>query len=159
MKAGDCTQNQRIWQIDDVVADVFQMMLQQSCEVVEDTAAVGIFIAAKILLSGPIEAQCLVEFPQATAQKLAYAFLGSEDAWEDAMIEDTVGELCNMIAGGWKSKLGATASVSDLSLPAISRSITPHRFPLNGCNLKVRRTYAFDNSPFTVSLAIREPLD
>jgi chemotaxis protein CheX len=159
MKAGDCTQNQRIWQIDGIIADIFQMMMQQSCEVVEDTDASGICIAAKILLSGLIEAQCLVEFPQATAKKLANALLGSEDTWEDAMIEDVVGELCNMIAGGWKSKLGAAASVSDLSVPAISRSHAPHRIPLNGCSLRMRRTYAFDNSPFTVSLAIREPLD
>jgi chemotaxis protein CheX len=158
MKARDCTQDQRIWQIDDIVADVFQMMLRQSCEVLGDAAASGIGISAMVLLSGPIEAQCLVEFPHATAKKLASALLGSEDAAEDAMIEDAVGELCNMIAGGWKSTLGATASASDLSVPAISRSRAPDRIPLNGCSLRMRRTYAFDNSPFTVSLAIREPL-
>ena len=158
MKARDCTQDQRIWQIDDIVADVFQMMLRQSCEVLGDAAASGIGIPAMVLLSGPIEAQCLVEFPHATAKKLASALLGSEDAAEDAMIEDAVGELCNMIAGGWKSTLGATASASDLSVPAISRSRAPDRIPLNGCSLRMRRTYAFDNSPFTVSLAIREPL-
>jgi len=158
MKARDCTQDQRIWQIDEVVADVFQMMLRQSCEVLGDAAASGIGISAMVLLSGPIEAQCLVEFPHATAKKLASALLGSEDAAEDAMIEDAVGELCNMIAGGWKSTLGATASASDLSVPAISRSRAPDRIPLNGCSLRMRRTYAFDNSPFTVSLAIREPL-
>ena len=159
MKARDCTQDQRIWQIDEVVADVFRMMLRQSCEVVGDAAAPGIDISAMVLLSGPIEAQCLIEFPHPTAKKLANALLGCEDACEDAIIEDAVGELCNMIAGGWKSKLGATASASDLSAPAISRSRAPDRIPLNECSLRMRRTYAFDNSPFTISLAIREPLD
>lgn len=154
MKARDCAQDQRVWQIDDIVADVFHMLMQQSCDVVGDAAATGIDISAKVLLSGSIEAQCLVEFPSATAKKLTDAFLGSEDKWEDAMIEDAVGELCNMIAGGWKIKLGATASASGLSVPAISRSRGSDRNTLNRCSLGMRRTYAFDNSPFTVSLTI-----
>jgi chemotaxis protein CheX len=159
MKPGDCAQDQRIWQIDGIVADVFHMLLQQSCDVVGDAAAAGIDISAMVLLSGAIEAQCLVEFPQATAKKLTDAFLGCENNWENALIEDAVGELCNMIAGGWKSKLGAAASTSDLSVPAISRSRGPARNSLNGRHLKMRRTYAFDNSPFTVTLAIRQPVE
>jgi len=159
MKSGDYARDQRIWQIDDVVADVFHMLLQQSCDVVGDTVAAGIYISAKVLLSGSIEAQCLVEFPQAIAKKLTDAFLGCENNWENALIEDAVGELCNMIAGGWKSKLGALASASDLSVPAISRSRGPDRNTLNGRHLKMRRTYAFDNSPFTVTLAIHQPIE
>ena len=140
MKAGDCAQDQRIWQIDDIVADVFHMLLQQSCVVVGDDAAAGIDISAMVLLSGSIKAQCLVEFPQATAKKLTDAFLGCENNWENALIEDA-------------------ASASALSVPAISRSRGPGRNTLNGCHLKMRRTYAFDNSPFTVTLAIRHPID
>jgi len=50
MKSGDYARDQRIWQIDDVVADVFHMLLQQSCNVVGDAAAAGIDISAKVLL-------------------------------------------------------------------------------------------------------------
>ena len=69
MKAGDCAQDQRIWQIDDIVADVFHMLLQQSCGMVGDAAAA----AHRHLGKGPalrrqIEAQCLVEFPQAESK-------------------------------------------------------------------------------------------
>ena len=161
MMADHCTDTRWIEQLDGVVADVFNIMLRQSCEVVEDTAATAaeIDIVAKILLSGAIDAQCLLEFPKATAIKLTDAFFGSQDDWEDALIEDAIGELCNMIAGGWKSALGATASASGLSVPAISRARAPDRNPPNGCSLRMRRTYAFDNSPFTVSLTIREPID
>jgi chemotaxis protein CheX len=160
MMADHCIDTRWIEQLDGVVVDVFNIMLRQSCEVVEDAAAAAeIDIAAEILLSGAIDAQCLVELPQATAKKLTDAFLGSEDDWEDALIEDAIGELCNMIAGGWKGALGATASTSGLSVPAISRACAPDRNPPNGCSLRMRRTYAFRNSPFTVSLAIREPRD
>ena len=160
MMADHCTDTRWIEQLDGVVADVFNIMLQQSCEVVEDAAdAAEIGIAAKILLSGAIEAQCLVEFPQATAKKLTDALLGSQDDWDDALIEDAIGELCNMIAGGWKSKLRTAASTSGLSVPEISRARAPDRNPPHGCSLRMSRTYAFRNSPFTVSLAIREPID
>jgi len=160
MIAAPCTDTRWIEKLDGVVADVFNIMLQQSCEVVEDAAdAAEIDIAAMILLSGAIEAQCLVEFPQVTAKKLTDAFLGSQDDWEDALIDDAIGELCNMIAGGWKSALGATASASGLSVPAISRARAPDRNPPNGCGLRMRRTYSFRNSPFTVSLAIRQQVD
>jgi chemotaxis protein CheX len=161
MMADRCTDTRWIEQLDGVVADVFDIMLRQCCEVVEDAAATAaeIDIAARILLSGAIDAQCLVEFPQATAKKLTDALLGAEDDWEDALVEDAIGELCNMIAGEWKSALGAAASASGLSVPAIWRARAPDRNPPNGCSLRMRRTYAFRNSPFTVSLAIREPRD
>jgi hypothetical protein len=64
-----------------------------------------------------------------------------------------------MIAGGWKSKLRTAASTSGLSVPEISRARAPDRNPPHGCSLRMSRTYAFRNSPFTVSLAIREPID
>jgi chemotaxis protein CheX len=131
MMADHCTDTRWIEQLDGVVADVFNIMLQQSCEVVEDppAAAAEIDIAAKILLSGTIDAQCLVEFPQATAKKLTDALLGSQDDWDDALIEDAIGELCNMIAGGWKSKLRTAASTSGLSVPVQPQDEQDLRLP------------------------------
>jgi len=111
MKAGDCAPGTSGYgRSTDIVADVFHMLLQPKLRRGGDDAAAGIDISAMVLLSGSIKAQCLVEFPQATAKKVDDAFLGCENNWENALIEDAVGELCNMIAGGWKSKLGALAS-------------------------------------------------
>jgi chemotaxis protein CheX len=139
-------------QIDDIVAEVFRMMLRKSCAAVDGTTAFEVDLSARILLSGSFEGHCMIELPQATAKKLTDAFLGCEADWGNAMIEDAVGELCNMIAGGWKSKLGAFASASDLSVPTISQG--PHHNTLDEARIKMRRVYAFDNSAFTVSLAI-----
>ncbi len=62
------------------------------------------------------------------------------------MVGDAVGELCNMIAGGWKKRIGAEAN---LSVPTIRRApnCTPQSFA--SC---MRRVYSFDNSTFVVIL-------
>jgi chemotaxis protein CheX len=145
-----------IRQMDDAVAEVFRSMLERSCSAVEETSGITLDISARITLSGTFQADCVVEFPSSTAERLTSAFLPpGESAWDDAMIADAVGELCNMIAGGWKMRLGVSALGSDLSVPAISR-VTMHgaigdtKMP---GSIAVRRAYAFDDAPFVVSLS------
>ncbi len=146
--------DQWVEEIDSVVSRVFQVMLLRRCSVTETSTADAPDITATVRLSGGIEAQCIVEFPFLTAEKLTDAFLGSEEdnCWDDAMIEDAVGELCNMVAGGWKSKLGALNSECLLSTPIVSRTTT--RWP-NTRDSTMRRTYAFDGSVFHVRLILK----
>ena len=70
------------------------------------------------------------------------------------MIDDAVGELCNMIAGGWKSRLGAPASVCHISVPAVTRSTA--REGLHNDPPTTRRFYVFNGSVLEVALAISE---
>ena len=140
-------------QIDVIVADVFHMMLQLDCGALDVAPTTEMDISAKVMLSGTIDAQCVIEFPPATARKLTNAFMGSEGDWQEAEVNDVLGELCNMIAGGWKSQMDAPASASRLSLPTISRG--PDRHTLDaGSTLELRRAYALDDSVFQVNLAI-----
>jgi chemotaxis protein CheX len=142
--------------MDDAVAEVFHSMLERNCAAVAEFSGLSPDISAGITFSGKFQAHCVVEFPSSTAARLTSAFLSpGEGAWDDAMIADAVGELCNMIAGGWKTRLGALAVASDLSVPAISW-VTAHgairdtKMPGSIC---VRRAYAFDDAPFAVSLS------
>lgn len=103
----------------------------------------------------------MVEFPTASAELLTNAFLGvatdsAAARWDDAMIGDAVGELCNMIAGGWKKRLGAPALGSDLSVPTILRGLSqqPDGDTPQPSTMSMRRTYAFDGVPFVVRLTI-----
>jgi chemotaxis protein CheX len=141
-------------EIDSVVSRVFQVMLLRSCSVAEASTADAPDISATVRLSGGVEAQCIVEFPFIAAEKLTDAFLGSEEdnCWDDAMIEDAVGELCNMVAGGWKSRLGALDSACRLSTPIVSRTTT--RWP-DTRDATMRRTYTFDGSVFHVRLVLK----
>jgi len=141
--------------MDDAVAEVFASMLDRSCDAVEPARAASTCISATITFSGTLEARCVVEFPPRSAQNLATAFLGSGDAtaveWDDAMIADAVGEFCNMIAGGWKKRLGAPAWSSNLSVPSIETGPTRLR---HTAATYLRRNYAFDDSPFVVDLTL-----
>jgi len=155
--------------MDDAVAEVFESMLNRSCIATQEVFPIPTDISARITLSGAIEAQCLVEFPASSAEKLTCAFLGScdpvgEEGWDGAMICDSVGELCNMIAGGWKKRLGAAAGTADLSVPLITTgpcsgsvphapqpATIPAAIPATiPTTIQVRRAYAFDDSPFAV---------
>lgn len=130
-------------------------MLDRTCAATPEAAPIQTDIAARITFSGGLSAQCLVEFPASSARCLACAFLGTDDC---TMVADAVGELCNMIAGGWKTRLGPPAWGADLSVPAISR-----QFPREPSNAQVgtlinagaamvRRAYTFEDASFVVSL-------
>jgi chemotaxis protein CheX len=148
-----------IGQIDGVVAAVFHLMLGRSCGEADEEVAAGMKVSAKVLFSGAVEGCCVVEFTAAAARKLTDAFLGAEGgsgiAWDDAMVDDAVGELCNMIAGGWKSQLGNRDAACHLSSPTIERGMG--LVEMSGCGgIRVERTYGFDGSVFRVELAIRQ---
>ena len=153
-----CTESQWIGQIDGVVAAVFHLMLGRSCGETDESVAAGMKISAKVLFSGALEGCCVVELPATAARRLTDAFLGAEGgvggAWDDAMVDDAVGELCNMIAGGWKSQLGSRDAACQLSSPAVERGMG--LVELSGCGgTRVERMYGFDGSVFRVELAIR----
>jgi chemotaxis protein CheX len=139
--------------MDDAVEEVFLRMLERPCTVTGERLAIPPDISARINFSGALEAHCIVEFPSTSAQRLTLALLGDTDAhWDDAVIADAVGEFCNMVAGGWKQRLGPHAWQANLSVPSISRS--PDRTaPAVGATT-LRRAYAFDDSPFLVSLTL-----
>ena len=110
-------------------------------------------ISARISFSGALEAQCILEFPSASAQRLTDTLLGhSEVAWDDSMVADAVGELCNMIAGGLKMRLGEPASGASVSLPLLS-SGSGQSIP-GVCAITMRRVYSFDESEFAVLMTM-----
>jgi chemotaxis protein CheX len=137
--------------MDQAVEEVFERMLERSCRPVGQPSARAADSCARISFSGSIEAQCVVEFTAASAQLLTGAFLGSGPGeWDATMIADAVGELCNMIAGGWKKRLGAPGWEATISVPCIS--LTPVNCAPESCRNCMRRAYTFDNSPFVVTL-------
>jgi chemotaxis protein CheX len=152
-----CAESRWIGQIDGIVASVFHLMLGRSCGEVDEDAAGEMDISAKVLFWGAVEGCCMVEFPAAAAKRLTDAFLGAEGAWDDAMVEDAVGELCNMIAGGWKSKLGSADAGCHLSAPTVWRGV--EQVEMSGCGgTRVRRVFGFDGGVFRVELMIGEGL-
>jgi len=146
--------------IDDAVTHVFAIMLRHPCVQVDEAptevqpASPGIF--ATILISGAVQGRCAVHLSADAAARFTAILLGTDAHWnehiaDDAVIDDAVRELCNMIAGGWKSRLGALASACQISVPAISHTIPPTQpdDPSVIC-----RHYAFAGSLLEVTLTL-----
>ncbi len=134
--------------IDDAVANVFETMLRQPCVLTTHPSDNGPGISAKIVFSGPLEGHCILQISAIAADRVADILLGAEGDWDDQLIEDAVGELCNMIAGGWKSRLSDAAAASQLSIPAITRSAAGHT------SATTRRFYKFNNETLEVALTL-----
>jgi chemotaxis protein CheX len=148
-----CSESRWIGQIDGIVAAVFHLMLKRSCGAADEAVATGTEIVAKVQFSGAVEGCCMIKFPADAARSLTDAFLGSDGAWDDTMVNDAVGELCNMIAGGWKSQLGSADAGCQLSSPKVSRVAA--EVGTDGCGgVRVKRDYGFAGSAFRVELAI-----
>jgi chemotaxis protein CheX len=137
--------------IDRAVAEVFEGMLRLSCASVAGQPVPAMQIAAKILFSGTLEGDCTIQMPVEAAERLTDALLGSQCAWDDEMLDDAVGELCNMIAGRWKSSLGAAARCH-LSVPTVSRGASGAACEVGGVSL--RRFYGFDGAVFELRLRL-----
>jgi chemotaxis protein CheX len=67
------------------------------------------------------------------------------------MVEDAIGELCNMVAGGWKSKLEGEQAACLISPPTITglgpEGLTEAR------EKRVSRFYCFEGNVFGVNLS------
>jgi len=77
----------------------------------EQTAMVG--------MAGALCGMTTLRCSQATAAKFASLMLGEDAASNPSSARDAMGELCNMIAGNFKSKISNLADHCMLSVPTI----------------------------------------
>lgn len=150
---GVSVSEERIARLDSAVSEVFEMMLDRSCGPVDAEIGIHERITARIQFSGAINGECLVYASQTVAQIAAEALLGTVSETCDPMVEDAVGELCNMIAGGWKSKLGSSEAVCLISVPAVTRDDTLGFRDEFGTSY--HRCYSFQGNVFGVALAFQ----
>lgn len=120
MTAWQTKQHDWIGRLDSAVSEVFEMMLERDCSPAEIADAIAPSISARILFSGAIHGECVLFASESVAQVTAEALLGTPSNPGDPMSADAIGELCNMIAGGWKSKLGSDEAGCAISPPTIS---------------------------------------
>jgi chemotaxis protein CheX len=77
-------------------------------------------ICGIIGMTNGITGSCVVSFPEALAKRFVSRFLGeSEDSVSAEMVEDGIGEVANMVAGGAKRKFADTSYRFDISTPTV----------------------------------------
>jgi len=77
----------------------------------EQTAIVG--------LAGALCGMVAIRCSSPTAEKIAALMLAADAASNPSMIGDALGELCNMVAGNFKSKVSTIADHCMLSMPTV----------------------------------------
>ena len=143
--------------VDESVAEVFGMMLGYAVTPVElqppssdpddqpeRTAIVG--------FSGVMRGSCGIRLTRLAAGAVASAMLGGGAVEEDAeSIDDAVGELCNMLAGGWKGRVPELDSRCLLSPPAVI-SGNDYRVHIRSASVALTRTYRFEQYTLQVTM-------
>ena len=114
---------------------------------------------AMIGFVGAISGHCEINLSRKASAAIASAMLGGIDidAESDAIC-DAIGELCNMLAGGWKDRLPNLSADCHLSIPIRSCDLHPHEVggpPVQTVDLNIsRRSYTFgDHHMLLLTLA------
>jgi chemotaxis protein CheX len=149
---------------DAIVSEIFRMMFgfetavdpsnpdPRTSESDERTAVVG--------FSGALRGSCQIRMTSQAARSIASAMLGGAPIEEgDDSINDALGELCNMLAGGWKNDVPELSSECALSPPTVI-SGQNYKVHMIKPSVKVSRTYQFDVHTLQLTLCCEgiEPL-
>jgi len=143
--------------LDETVAETFGVMLGLAASHVADSANEDSGSEEErtglIGFSGALRGSCEVRMDTAAARAIASAMLGGSpiDEGDEDSINDSVGEICNMIAAGWKNRVEALSGKCFLSPPTVI-SGKNYKVHLSYASLKVDRHYFFEAHTFQVSI-------
>jgi chemotaxis protein CheX len=100
--------------------EVFEMManLHLEPEATAEGQPAGDF-TAMVGMAGALCGMTSIRCSRALAAKLAAAMLGEESTSNPSAPEDALGELCNMVAGNFKSKISNLVDHCLLSVPTV----------------------------------------
>lgn len=135
--------------VDAAVEEVFTYMLRSICLVVEEELE-GNRVQASIRMGGEHAAECCVAIAEAAGDRLTDAMLGTEADWDEEMIADAVGELCNMITGGIKRRLRLWCRNCRITLPKVERHTAGAPDPSYAES--IHRVYCFGEDRIAVTL-------
>ena len=133
-------------QLDDAVAEVFELMLSRSCIPAQCGRAAVPGVIALVHFSGALTGACTLHLDLASAGELAEQLTGEPPQPDSELPADAVGELCNMIAGSWKSRLEPALATCQLSSPSFQAAAAPAE------HATVTRTYHFAPHCLTLQL-------
>jgi chemotaxis protein CheX len=137
--------------LDSAVEEVFRMMMGLSCCNFPGISSRSNEVTALVGLAGVVSGVFVVDVTKAGALCITSALMSMPVQEVDEMVKDAVGELCNMLAGGWKGRFPLLAADCLLSVPMIatSRDYTLHTQKLL---TRIARSYRFESHTMIVSI-------
>jgi chemotaxis protein CheX len=139
--------------LDASVEEIFAMMLgakvsrKNGPKIVPEPGCVTAVVGFGGLLSGA----CILRAGDRAARRLAERMTGMEFSEVDETVQDGIGELCNMLAGSWKSKVPELAAHCGLSVPAVI-SGRDYNLHVQEPAFELRHVYGVDETSFEVMI-------
>lgn len=145
--------------MDETVAEVFGMMLGLEIRL-EDAASEEMVRqqqTAIVGFAGAISGNCEISLSASGAVAVASAMLGGAEVEADSSsVSDAVGELCNMVAGGWKNRVDGLGSECSLSVPTVIAGTAYQVHRSVGAKIN-RRSYRFGTDEWLMMTLVYDP--
>jgi chemotaxis protein CheX len=138
------------------VQEVFRMMLGIHCQRVVEPASARPKIeqesvTAVVGFGGLLSGACVFRCSGSAAMKVAGLMTGMQFDTIDDTVKDGIGEICNMLAGGWKSKVPDLAANCGLSVPAVI-SGRDYNLHVQAPEFQLLHAYCFEDAYFEVTI-------
>ncbi len=142
--------------LDDSVHEVFETMLGVQCRRDPIDLSFGEDISeesvtAVVGFGGILSGACVFRCDAPAACHIAARLAGLELDCLDEIVKDAIGEICNMLAGSWKTKVPALAANCGLSVPAVITG-RDYKLHVQAPEFRISRTYSFDGVRFEMTI-------
>jgi chemotaxis protein CheX len=138
--------------LDDSVREVFETMLGVQCRHEGSVDAIpgrqaSVSVMAVVGFGGILSGAFVIRCDEAAACTIAARMAGMEFEAVDDVVKDAMGEICNMLAGTWKSKVPDLAANCGLSVPAVITG-SDYNLHVQSPKFRICQTYVFENTRF-----------
>lgn len=138
--------------LDSSVDEVFSLTVGVQCRRAWESAETETeSVTAVVGFGGLLTGACVFRTRGTVARDIAARMTGMEFSEIDDTVQDAVGEICNIVAGTWKSKVPELASHCDLSVPAVITG-RDYKLHVQAPEFTLRHGFRFENSFFEVTI-------
>ncbi len=103
--------------------DIFATMLGERIAKIEGRTTETPHVSALVGLAGEFSGVITLHFTEAAACKVASGLLGTPLAELDETVRDSIAELANMVAGGFKKTLSPDRELFKVSIPSVIQGL------------------------------------
>ena len=134
------------------VREVFETMLgvqcrRKDCATAFSDQQTGVSVTAVVGFGGILSGACVIRCDASAACAIAACMAGMEFETVDEIVKDAIGEICNMLAGTWKSKVPDLAANCGLSVPAVITGCD-YNLHVQSPEFRICQTYEFNDTFF-----------
>jgi chemotaxis protein CheX len=145
--------------LDQTVEEVLGLMMGVPVAISETAVSPSntpVTLTAVIGLAGALSGAFTVVVDEAGAKQITACMMGIEINAIDDTVFDGLGEIANILAGAWKSKISPLSSACLLSVPTVVAG-THYDIHRKTSTFRLARSYRFGESIFSITLYGEQP--